>query len=105
MAGVPNAVNGKQRYVVTYDICDPRRLRLVFNIMKGFGRHLQYSVFRCDLSPMGLARLKAELIEVVDMREDQVLFVDLGPAEGRALEAIESLGRAWIPDESGAIIV
>lgn len=98
-------MNGKQRYVVTYDICDPRRLRMVFNIMRGSGAHLQYSVFRCDLSEMGLARLKSQLIAVVDMREDQVMFVDLGPADGRALEAIETLGRAHDVDEAGAIIV
>ncbi len=95
----------KTRYVVTYDICDPKRLRTVFNLMKGYGEHLQYSVFRCDLNDMALARLKAELIQVLDMREDQVMVVDLGPADGRATQAIETIGRRWTPEPAGAIIV
>jgi CRISPR-associated protein Cas2 len=95
----------KASYVVTYDICDPRRLRAVFNLMKGYGEHLQYSVFRCDLSDMGLAKLKGELVGLLDMRADQVLFIDLGPADGRAATSIEAVGRGWIPQPAGAVIV
>lgn len=83
----------RQRYIVTYDVCDPKRLRQVFKTLKGFGRHIQLSVFSCDLSAMSLVRLKLALAAVIDMREDQVLIIDLGAAEGRAAESIESLGR------------
>ena len=83
----------RQRYLVTYDISDPKRLRQVFKTMKGFGRHLQFSVFSCDLSPMALVQLKLALTGIIDMRDDQVLIIDLGPADGRAAEAFESLGR------------
>ena len=31
------------RYYVTYDICDPRRLRRVFQVLKGVGEHVQDS--------------------------------------------------------------
>lgn len=95
----------KIRYVVTYDICDPRRLRAVFNVMKGYGEHLQYSVFRCDLSDMRLAQLRRDLLSVIDVSVDQVMFVDLGPAEGRAATAIATIGCGWNPAEDGAIIV
>jgi len=95
----------KVSYVVTYDICNPKRLRAVFNLMKGYGEHLQYSVFRCDLSDMGRAKLKGELVQVLDMRVDQVMFIDLGPADGRAAVAIETIGRGWIPEARGAVIV
>jgi CRISPR-associated protein Cas2 len=37
-------------YVVTYDISDKKRLRKVFRLMRGYGDHLQLSVFRCELS-------------------------------------------------------
>lgn len=83
----------RQRYIVTYDVSDPKRLRSVFKTLKGFGRHVQFSVFSCDLSPMSLVQLKLALAAVIDMREDQVLIIDLGPADGRAAECIESLGR------------
>ena len=83
----------RQRYIVTYDISDPKRLRQVFKTMKGFGRHLQFSVFSCDLAAVALVRLKIALNEVIDSLHDQVLIIDIGPSEGRAAEAIESLGR------------
>jgi CRISPR-associated protein Cas2 len=83
----------RQRYIVTYDIGDPKRLRQVFKTMKGFGRHLQFSVFSCDLAAVALVRLKIALNEVIDSLHDQVLIIDIGPSEGRAGEAIESLGR------------
>ena len=85
----------RQRYVVTYDISDPRRLRRVFRVMKGFGRHVQLSVFVCDLSLLALARMKAELVEVVSPTEDQVLFVDVGPTDGRGVEVFDSIGRPY----------
>jgi len=88
----------RQRYIVTYDIADPKRLRAVFKILKGYGEHLQLSVFRCDLTRMNLATLKAELSEVIDAEKDQVLIVDVGPTEGRGLEVFESLGKAYVDE-------
>ncbi len=88
----------RQRYIVTYDIADAARLRKVFKVMKGYGEHLQLSVFRCDLSMMGLAKLKADLTEVIDTQKDQVLIIDVGPTEGRGEEVFESLGRAYVDE-------
>lgn len=85
----------RQRYLVTYDICDAKRLRKVFKLLKGFGEHLQFSVFRCDLGRMELAQLKIQLIAVIDAAQDQVLLVDVGPAEGRGAEVFESVGRPY----------
>jgi len=88
----------RQRYIVTYDISDPRRLRTVFKILKGYGEHLQLSVFRCDLTSMTLVRMKAELNEAIHAQNDQVLIVDVGPTEGRGAEVFESLGKAYVDD-------
>lgn len=41
-------------YLICYDICDDKRLRKVFQVMRGFGDHLQYSVFECQLTAMDL---------------------------------------------------
>jgi CRISPR-associated protein Cas2 len=95
----------RQRYIVTYDIRDPRRLRKVFKVMKGYGEHLQFSVFRCDLSQMTLALMKASLLEVINSVEDQVLIIDVGPTEGRGEEVFESLGKAYIEREPDAGVV
>lgn len=92
-------------YVVTYDICEPKRLRRVFRILLGYGDHLQYSVFRCELTDRELVELQGRLGEVIHHRVDQVLFVDLGPADGRARGCIDALGRRYDPFERRAIIV
>lgn len=84
-----------QRYIVTYDVCDPKRLRRVFEVLRGFGDHLQYSVFRCDLSDQSLVELKAELHTEIDHDEDQVLIFDLGPSPGRGASSVEAIGRPY----------
>ena len=86
----------RQRYIVTYDICEQKRLRQVFKVLKGYGEHLQFSVFRCDLSKMSLISLKVDLNAMIHSKEDQVLIIDVGPTEGRGEEVFESLGRAYI---------
>jgi CRISPR-associated protein Cas2 len=43
--------------LVTYDISSPKRWRLVFETLHGFGEHVQLSVFRCDLTPQRLVRI------------------------------------------------
>jgi CRISPR-associated protein Cas2 len=80
------------RYLVSYDISHPKRLRRVARTLEGFGVRLQYSVFECPLDPMRLAKLKAELQDLVNHDEDQVLFVSLGPSAGDATLVIEAMG-------------
>jgi CRISPR-associated protein Cas2 len=82
----------RRHYLITYDIADPKRLRRVFKTMKGFGAHLQFSVFQCDLPDIDLIRMKAALIEIIEQREDQVLIIDLGTTESNPVKRIESMG-------------
>lgn len=81
-------------YLVTYDIADPTQLRRVFKTMKGYGAHLQLSVFQCDLPEVDLVRLKAALTEIIHHKEDQVLIIDLGPTESHPIKKFEALGMA-----------
>jgi CRISPR-associated protein Cas2 len=87
----------RKLYIVTYDISDPKRLRRVFKAMKGFGQHLQLSVFRCDLTEMEHFEMIGALQELIHHDEDQVLLIDLGPSEGRT-HRVDSIGRP-IPRE------
>ncbi|MDC8449423.1 MAG: CRISPR-associated endonuclease Cas2 [Nitrospira sp.] len=82
----------RRHYLVTYDIADPKRLRRVFKTMKGFGAHLQLSVFQCDLPEIDLIRMKAALTEIIHHTEDQVLIIDLGATESNPVKRMESLG-------------
>jgi CRISPR-associated protein Cas2 len=87
--------------VVSYDVSDPKRLRKVFKALRGYGDHLQLSVFRCELS----ARERVELGAIIHHKEDQVLFVCVGPADGRAATAFSTLGRPYEEAERVAIVV
>ena len=95
----------RRSYLVCYDICDDKRLRKVFKIMRSFGDHLQFSVFECQLTPTDLVRLRADLGAVIHHDDDQVLFVDLGLAEGRGERVITALGKAYTALSSPCIIV
>lgn len=92
-------------YIVAYDIRDPARLRKVFKTVRGFGDALQLSVFRCDLSAKELVELKAKLDPLLHHGDDQVLFVQVGPVEGRAVESISTLGRRYEPPEQVALVL
>ncbi len=69
----------RRRYLIAYDISDPKRLRRTIKIMKAYGERLQYSVFLCDLSPAELISWRQEVSRVVRTDEDSVVTIDLGP--------------------------
>lgn len=95
----------RQTYIVSYDICEDKRLRKVFKTMRGWGDHLQYSVFRCELNHRELVELRTELGQIIHHGEDQVMFVDVGPSDGRAARAISAIGRPYLYPENHAIVV
>jgi CRISPR-associated protein Cas2 len=92
-------------YLVCYDICDEKRLRMVFKKMRAYGDHLQFSVFECQMTPIDLAKCRADLSEIINHKEDQVLFVNLGPAEGRGERVIAALGKPYTAIDSPCIVV
>lgn len=95
----------RNTYLVCYDICDDKRLKKVFKTMRGFGDHIQYSIFECQFTPMDLARCREALSKIIHRDEDQVIFVHLGPAEGRGDRVITSLGKAYTAVDSPCIIL
>lgn len=95
----------RNSYVVTYDISDDKRLRQVFKTMRDYGDHLQFSVFECQLTPTDLVKLRAELSKIIEHDEDQVLFVDLGPSEGRGDRVITALGRPYTSLDAPCFVV
>ena len=94
-------------YIVSYDISDPKRLRRVHRKMRGYGDPLQYSVFRCVLSPSEKILMIEALTEIIHHREDQIVLINLGPADGRVAESLETIGRThdWSREERLAVIV
>jgi CRISPR-associated protein Cas2 len=91
--------------IVSYDISDPKRWRQVYRTMRGFGEHLQLSVFSCDLTPSQRIQMIAALENAIDAREDQVLVIDLGASEARPIHHIETLGRPLAVRDRGPVVL
>ena len=92
-------------YLVCYDICDDKRLRRVFKVMRAWGDHLQYSIFECQLTPTDLIRLRGELAGEINKSDDQVLFVNLGPSDGRGDRVITALGKPYTRIDAPCFVV
>ncbi len=63
-------------HIVMYDVSDPAALRKTHKLLKGWGRPLQYSVFRVRCTVAGLERLRCELEAVLDP-QDRLLIARL----------------------------
>lgn len=83
----------RRLYLVTYDICEPRRLRKVFKTMQGFGEHLQLSVFQCDLTGIDRVEMLASLQNIINQNEDKVLIIDLGASDPYPVKSFQVLGK------------
>jgi CRISPR-associated protein Cas2 len=93
------------RYIVTYDVSDDGRRNSVFKTLRGYGDHIQYSVFRCDLSDAGRIALIAALHPLIEHAEDQILLIDLGPVDGRAASCISVVGRRYLAPERTVVVI
>jgi CRISPR-associated protein Cas2 len=92
-------------YIVTYDISDPRRRRQVYRTMRGFGEHLELSVFSCDISAAQRIHMVAALEEAIDRETDQILLIDLGPSQAQPIHHIEALGRPLTVRDRGPVVL
>ena len=88
-----------QAWLVVYDVTDDKRRTKIYKTLRGYGDHIQFSVFRCIVSDLQIAELRERLEGLVNHKEDQVLLVPLGSpdatrfkqwiAVGKSLEAAE----------------
>jgi CRISPR-associated protein Cas2 len=92
-------------YLVCYDICDAKRLRRVHKLLKAYGEPWQYSVFYCTLRAIDRVRLESAAREILNLKEDQLLIVDLGANEEAARESATVLGAALPEGESGVVVI
>lgn len=92
-------------FLVCYDIRDPKRLRRVHQVLKGYGEAWQFSIFFCVLKEIDRVRLQSDLEEQMNLKEDQAMLLDLGPSEGGARKAVTVIGQSLPEQESGTIVV
>lgn len=79
--------------LVAYDVTIDSRRTKVHAKLKGYGEALQYSLFRCSLTPTERLRMRGALWELIDHSTDRILLIDLGPDDGRGRTAMESWGK------------
>ncbi|WP_407649414.1 CRISPR-associated endonuclease Cas2 [Brevibacillus composti] len=73
--------------------------------MKGYGDHVQYSVFICQLTGVQEAELKAKLEDIVHHKQDQVMFVQIGPVTKNQLDKrISTVGKEYLPRDITKLI-
>ena len=93
-------------FLVCYDVTDPKRLRKVYQAMKGFGDPLQYSIFRCQLSVRQREAMREMLWEKLNFAEDRLMIADLGPAGSRGDNCVELWGQPRTePTNRRAVVV
>lgn len=85
----------RHRYLVCYDIANPKRLRQVAKICESFGSRIQYSVFECPLDELRLEQLQAQLDDIIKHDDDQILLISLGPENSKYPFRIDSLGMPY----------
>ena len=77
-------------YVVAYDIPDDRRRTKVHEILTGFGKWTQYSLFKCLLSRKDVILLQSKLGEYLIETQDSVRFY---PLCANCVGKVETIGR------------
>ena len=92
-------------YLVAYDVADDKRRSKIAEQLEGVGERLQYSVFRCPLDEAALARVANELNELVNNAHDQVLFFNLGPADGHGALPAKVIGKPVKAVERTVIVI
>jgi CRISPR-associated protein Cas2 len=91
-------------YVISYDIAEPKRWRRVYKIMRGYGEWLQLSVFQCRLDKMRMLQLEAALRDAMNLQDDHILILDIGPAEN-VHPHVRSLGKQFTAVARESVIV
>ena len=77
--------------VVSYDVSTVdtegrRRLRRIAKTCTSYGQRVQYSVFQCIVDPSQWARLRAQLLTIIDPDRDSLCFFFLGRNWKRRVE-------------------
>lgn len=59
-------------YIIAYDIPCNKRRKKISDLLEGYGRRVQYSVFECDLAAEKYSKLCRRLKKLIKLDEDSV---------------------------------
>src|ERR1700726_1707673 len=83
------ASNQTSCYVIAYDIPDDKRRTKVHQILLGYGKWTQYSLFECFLTRKQLILLRSQLKEYLIATQDSVRFY---PLCANCVSKVETVG-------------
>jgi CRISPR-associated protein Cas2 len=90
-------------YVVCYDITDPKRWRKVYKLLNGYGRRLQYSIFRCRLTVRAMEKLRWELEKLLTAEDRLLILAMCESCERRT--AAHNRPESWIGEPKSFEII
>ena len=73
--------------------------------MKGYGEHWQFSIFFCTLKDIDRVHLQSDLEEEMNLKEDQVMIIDMGSNEDEARKDIVVLGQSLEMQDERIIVL
>ena len=73
-------------YAGMYDVSDDRRRRQLFNLLRAYGVHSQYSVYECWLDAVSRRQLLAQMQDLIDPETDRVAL-------------------AWLPQSTDSLLL
>lgn len=76
-------------YVISYDITNDKRRRLVSNYLEAYGIRVQYSVFESEINKTQVEILKKGLKKIINKNEDTIRIYNIC---GECRKKIETLG-------------
>jgi len=91
-----------QLYVITYDIPDNKRRKKVSDLLEGYGRRVQYSVFECRLEQHQYQDLKRRLQPRLYLPEDHIRFY---PLTDHTLTKVETWGGPGVLSPPGSLVI
>jgi CRISPR-associated protein Cas2 len=96
-------MEAKHWYIVCYDITEPKRWRKVYKLVNGYGRRLQYSIFRCRLTVRGMEQLRWELEKLLTTEDRLLILTMCDGCERRT--ASHNRPEAWTDEAKGFEII
>jgi len=93
--------------LITYDVNTTtaqgkKRLHQVAKLCCNYGQRVQNSVFECDLDAAQLVNVKSKLLELMDMKHDNLRIYNLG---NHYSSRIEQFGSSESYDPEGELIL
>ena len=88
-------------YIIAYDLSNDKRRTKIHNILSGFGKWTQYSLFECHLTDKQYLQLRHKLDKVVVSDKDSVRFYRLC---ADCLSNVETIGSEQPKNEETIIV-